>query len=125
MLTGRKTSDKEYDHVLKVWSKCEMNTMRDYHDLCLICDVLLLADVLEKFLHNSLKNYGLCPSQYFSVPPLSQDALLNITKEELELISDLGMYIFFEKCMRGRVSHISNRYRESNNRYLKSYGPRQ
>ena len=62
MLTGRKTSDKEYDHVLMVGNKCEMETMRDYHDLCLICDVLLLADVLEKFLYNSLKNYGLCPS---------------------------------------------------------------
>ena len=36
--------------------------MKDYHDLYLKCDILLLADVLEKFRYNSLKNYGLCPS---------------------------------------------------------------
>ena len=32
-----------------------MNAMKDYHDLYLKCDVLLLADVFEKFGNNSLK----------------------------------------------------------------------
>ena len=32
-LTGTKNSDKEYEHVLKVWNKREMKTMKDYHDL--------------------------------------------------------------------------------------------
>ena len=35
------------------------------------------------------------------------------------------MCIFFEKGMRGRVSHISNRYSKVNNKYLKSYDPKQ
>ena len=35
--------------------------------------------------------------------PLSWDAMLNMTKMELELISDPDMYIFFEKGMRGGV----------------------
>ena len=30
--------------------------MKDYHDLCLKCDVLLLADVFEKLKNSSLKN---------------------------------------------------------------------
>ena len=47
-LTNRKISDKEYDHVLKVWNKFEMKTIKDYHDFYLKCDVLLLADVFEK-----------------------------------------------------------------------------
>ena len=34
--------------------------MKDYHSLQ--CDALLLANVFEKVLGNSLKNYGLCPS---------------------------------------------------------------
>ena len=46
-LTGKKISDKEYEYV-KVWNKFEMKTMKDYHDLYLKCDVLLLADVFEK-----------------------------------------------------------------------------
>ena len=34
-------------------------------------------------------------------------------------------YIFFEKCTRGGVLYISNRYRKVNNKYLKSYDPKQ
>ena len=45
-----------------------MKTMKDYHDLYLKCDVLLLADVFEKFRNNILKNYRLCPSNYLSTP---------------------------------------------------------
>ena len=55
-LTGKKNSDKEYDHVLKVWNKCEMKTMKDYHNLYLKCDILLSADVFKKFRNNSIKN---------------------------------------------------------------------
>ena len=88
--------------------------MKDYYDLYLKYDVLLLADVLEKFTkNNSLNNYGLCPSHYLSAPTLSWDAMLNMTKMELELIPDPGMYIFFEKGTRGGVSDIYNRYSQS------------
>ena len=55
-----KISDKEYEHVLNVWHKFEMKTMKDYHNLYLKCDILLLA-CFWKIL-NTLKNYGLCPS---------------------------------------------------------------
>ena len=51
-LANRKISGKEYEHVLNVWKKSEMKTMKDYHDLYLKCDVLLLADVFEKFKSN-------------------------------------------------------------------------
>ena len=46
--------------------------------------------------------------------------MLNITKVELELISDAHMY-FFEKGMRDRVSYVFKRYSKVNNKYLKSY----
>ena len=78
-LTGEKIN-KEYDNVLKVWNKYEMKTMKDYHDLYLKCDVLLLADVFEKFRNNSIKNYGLCPGHYLSAVALSWEAMLNTTK---------------------------------------------
>ena len=59
---------KENEHVLNVWSKFEMKTMKDYHDLYLKCDVLLLTDVFERFRNNSLKNYGLFPNHYLGAP---------------------------------------------------------
>ena len=70
-LTGKNVSAKEYKHVLRVWNKFERKTMKDYHDLYLKCDVLLLVAVFEKFRNNDLKNYGLCPSHYLSTPALS------------------------------------------------------
>ena len=99
--------------------------MKDYHDLYLKCEVLLLVDVFEKFRNNSLKNYGLCPSHYLSAPAISWDAMVNMTTVELELILNHDMYIFFEKGTRGGVSYISNRYSKANNKYLKSYDPKQ
>ena len=40
-LTGKKISEKEYEHVLKVEYVLKMKTMKDYHDLYLKQDVLL------------------------------------------------------------------------------------
>ena len=90
-LTGKKIGDKKYEHVVKVWNKFEMNTMKDYHELYLTCDVLLLADIFEKFRNNSVNNYGLCTSYFFNAPALSWDAMLNMTmtKVEFELIADI------------------------------------
>ena len=99
--------------------------MKDYHNVYLKCDVLLLADVFGRFRNNSLKNYGLCPSHYLSAPALSQKAIFNMTKVELELISDADMYLFFEKGMRGGVSYISERYSKANKQYLKPYDSKQ
>ena len=49
------------------------------------------------FRNNSLKNYGLCPCHYLSTPGLSWDALLKMTKTELELIPDLDRIYFLGK----------------------------
>ena len=35
LLTERKIRDEEYEHVLNVWNKFEMKTMKDYHDFYL------------------------------------------------------------------------------------------
>ena len=50
--------------------------------------------------------------------------MLNMTKAELELISDSDMCIFIEKGTRGGVSYIYNRYSKNNNKRLKSYDPK-
>ena len=53
--------------------------------------LLLLADVFEKFRNSSLRNYGLCSHQYLSAIALVWNAMLNMTKAELKLISDMVM----------------------------------
>ena len=59
------------------------------------------------------------------MPALNWDAMLNVTKVERELISNAEIYLFFEKVMRGGLSYIYKRYSQANNKYLKSYDPKQ
>ncbi|CAB4028841.1 hypothetical protein AC249_AIPGENE13851, partial [Paramuricea clavata] len=89
--------EEDYQRAQKVWDHFKMKTMRDYHDLYLETDVLLLADVFENFRRTCLENYELDPAHYMSAPSLSWDAFLKQSGEEIELVSDMDMFQFFEK----------------------------
>ena len=84
-------------------------------------DVLLLVDTFEKFISTCLKYYGLDPCHYFNAAGLSWDAILKMTKIELEKISDPDKYMLFEQGMRGGVSHINKRYSKANNEYCQDH----
>ena len=77
--------------------------------------------MFEKFINTRLDYYGLDPCHYFSSPTLSWDAMLKMTKIELDLISDTDMHLFIEKGMRGSISYIAKRYSKANNKYMQSY----
>ena len=83
--------------------------------LHLKCNFLLLADVFEKCRKRCLKNYDLCPSHYLRVPALT---ILSMTKVELDLTSDVDIYLFFYKGMRDGVSYTCKRYSKVNNNYV-------
>ena len=70
-LAGKKISDEDYKHVLKVWNEFKMKAIIGYHNLYLNSDILLLVDLFEKFKNNGLKNYLLCHSHYLSATGLS------------------------------------------------------
>ena len=44
-LTGKEISDKEYEHVLKVWNKFEMENDERLLQFVFKCDILLFTDV--------------------------------------------------------------------------------
>ena len=50
---------------------------------------------------------------------LSWDAMLK--RKKMELMTDLDMFKFVEKRMRGGISYITNRYGEANNKYMKEH----
>ena len=64
-------SNEQYQHLQNVWNTFNFNTFEDFHNHYLKKDVLLLADMFEKFISTNLKYYGLDPCHYFSVPGLS------------------------------------------------------
>ena len=85
-----------------------MKDMGDYNEHYLKKDVLLLADVFEKFIDTCLIFYGLHPCHYFSSPGLSWDAMLKMTVVKLEKNIDIDMYLF--RGLRGGISSIAKRY---------------
>ena len=92
-------SEKDYLYAIDVWSVFKMNTKGDYHDLYLKTDVLLLADVFDKFINTCLDYYGSAPFHYFSNSRLSWNAIIKMTGIKLDLISDNDMHLFIEKGM--------------------------
>ena len=103
-------NEKEYERAVNVWKVFKVKSFGEYHDLYLQTDVLLLADVFEKFVETCLNYYRLDPSHYVSSPVLSWNAMLKMTGIKLERISDVDMHLFIEKGMRGGISYVSKRY---------------
>ena len=64
-------SDEDYSMCKEIWNEFNMKNMGDYHYHYLNKDVLLLADVFEKYIDTCLKFYRLDSSHYFSSPRLS------------------------------------------------------
>ena len=120
-LTGKGINNYNYNHVLNVWKTFKMKTFKEYLELYNITDVLLLADVFENFRDICLKNYGLDPVYYYTAPGLAWDAMLKMTKINLELLSDVDKLLMIEKGIRGGISIISNRYGKANNKYMADF----
>ena len=115
------TKDINYEDVLNVWKAFKMNSMKDYHDLYLKVDALLLACVFETFKKESINSFELDPAHYSSTPGYSWDAMLRFTYVNLKLISDIKKYQLVESTIMGGISMICKGYAEANNQLLKSY----
>jgi hypothetical protein len=87
-----------------VWEKFNIRNTREYHDLYLKTDVLLLTDIFERFRKTCIKNYNLVPAWYYTSPGLTWDALLKLTGIKFGNLSDPDMFLFFKRTRRGGAS---------------------
>lgn len=117
-LTKTDITDEEYEHAQLVWDKMNIKTMGDYHDLYLMCDVLLLVDVFERFREVSMESFDLDPAQYFTLAGMCWSACLKMTKVQLELLTDVDQYQMIERGIRGGVAMMITRHAEANNPYI-------
>src|SRR6218665_273792 len=88
-----------------VWKELGRKTLREYHDLYNLSDVLFLADVFDNFRDVCIDNYGLDPAWYYT----SQDAVLKMTGVDLEFSSDYDMLLMIKQGIKGGISTISDR----------------
>ena len=125
LLTDNNISEDDYRRARDVWDTFNLQNMGEYiyHDLYLKTDILLLTDVFESFRKTCLTYYKLDPLHYVTSPGLAWDAMLKMTKINLELITDIDMQLFIERGLRGGISYIAHRHAEANNKYMKNYDP--
>ena len=113
--------DIDYRHGNNVFNKLKLNNLGEYHDLCVQSDTLLLTDVFVNFRDMCLKEYGLDPAHFLSLPGLAWQACLKKTNIELELLTDYDKILKVEEGIRGGICHSIHRYAKANNKYMRNY----
>lgn len=106
-------SESDYEHAKTVWETFNCKTLGEYQSLYNKCDTIILGDIFECFREVIMKYYALDPCNYVSSPGMAWDAMLKMTKVNLELVSDPAIYLMFESAIRGGFSCISQRYQEA------------
>ena len=120
-LTLENISETDYAHANNIFKKININNLGEYHDLYLISDTLLLADIFENFRQSCLKNYELDPAHIVSLPGLAWQACLKKTNVELELLTYYDMLLMVEEGIRGGICHAVQCYAHANNKYMNDY----
>ena len=120
-LQKKHISDKDYAHVKKVWNVFGMKTMGNYHNLNVQADTAQLSDVFESFRSTYLKVYNLDPAYFVSTPSLAFQAMLKVTKVEIETFTDIDMILMTEKGIRGGLTQVTKKHAVANNKYLPNY----
>ena len=64
-------SDEDYAHAQKLWDVFEIKNLGKYHDLYVLSETSLLADVYEKFRNTCLDKNELDPTYFVSAPGLA------------------------------------------------------
>ena len=117
-LMGEGITDDDYQHAHTVWKAFNIESMKDYHNLYNLSDVL--ADIFENFRNICMNHYGFNPAWYCSAPGLAWDATLKITKVQFELLSDSDMLLMIESGIRREIATISHRHAKANNEYVEN-----
>ena len=80
--------DIDYRHGNNVFKIFKLKNLREYHDLYVQSDTLLLADVFENFRNTSIKVYELDPAHFLSLPGLAWQACLKKTNIKLLIVEE-------------------------------------
>lgn len=121
ILYKTKLKDEEWNYIQELIKENNLKTFEDFHDFYLNIDVNGLADVFENFRKTSIEYYKLDPCHYTGAPAFAWNAMLLKTGVKLELLTDVEMYLFFERGIRGGQSVIFQKHSIANNKYISGY----
>ena len=114
-------SKEDHKYAQKVRNTFNIKNLGEYNDLYVQLDTCQLAVTFEQFRSLCLKEYKLDPAYFCATPGLAFEACLNMTKVELELLTDIDMVLMFAKGTRGGISQAIQGYASANNKYMPNY----
>ena len=91
----------------------------DYSILILKTDIYHLSDVFQKFSNFAYGTYGLDPRYSYTLTGFSWQAMLKMTKIELDLISNQDIYWFLMDSIRGGICQVNKKFSKADNKYTR------
>ena len=113
-LKNKCPDDKEIDRTREIIKKFNIKKGEELTQLYLKSDVILLADVFEKFIKISVEEYGINPLYCVSLPGYTWQCGMKYTDINLQTIQDKDMILLLENNIRGGISSVMG------DRYIKS-----
>ena len=95
--------DEEIQRTNKIIETFNIKTGKELTELYLKSDVILLADVFEKFIKVSLKEFKINPLYCVSLPGYTWECGLKHTNIKLQTLQDLNMILLIENNIRGGI----------------------
>ena len=115
--TANKIPDqKEIDRTNEIIKLYNIKNGNELTELYCKADIILLADIFEKFKEVPKTEFGINPLYHISLPGTTWSNGLKYTKIKLELIKNVDLFQMFESGIKGGISGIfGDRYIESDN----------
>ena len=113
-LKNKCPDDKKIDRTREIIKKFNIKNGKELTELYLKSDVILLADVFEKFIKISVEEYGINPLYCVSLPGYTWQCGLKYTGINLRTLQDKDMILLLENNIRGGISSVMG------DRYIKS-----
>ena len=113
-LKNKCPDDKEIDRTREIIKKFNIINGEKLTQLYLKSDIILLADVFEKFIKISIEEYGINPLYCVSLPGYTWQCGLKYTGINLITLQDKDMILLLENNIRGGISSVMG------DRYIKS-----
>ena len=91
-------SDADCEHTKRDCKDFKIKCFGKYHDLYGQSDILLLVELFNNFWSMCLEIYELDPARFLSALGFAWQAPLKMTKEKLDLLTDINTLLTVEKC---------------------------
>lgn len=115
-ISEKKISKTDYKFAQNVWKKFNVKNLTEYCQLYCCIDVLVLAEIMQKFRSTMMKFANLDPIHYISLPGFGWDTMLKLTNCKIELPTDIDQIQLLQSGIRGGISFINTRYKSVKNK---------